>query len=136
MKKVLVLCTGNSCRSQMAEGFLNFLGVDVTSAGLESYKINPYAVKVMSEISIDISKNFSQKINTLNLDLFDVVITVCDHAKETCPSLFNVKKKIHRSFIDPAKFIGSEHEKILLFRSIRDQIQMFCCHFFHKYYII
>ena len=134
MKKILVLCTGNSCRSQMAEGFLNYMGCDVKSGGIESHGINPYAVKVMQELDIDISRHVSKQVNMFNLGEFDILITVCDHAKETCPNITSIKKKIHKSFIDPDKFIGSEHEKLQLFRKVRDQINIFCNQIFNEYY--
>ena len=126
MKKVLVLCTGNSCRSQMAEGFLHNHGVDVKSAGLESHGLNPYAVQVMREVNIDISTNISRKIDTLNLSSFDILITVCDHARDTCPNIPDIKTNIHKSFRDPAIFNGSEQEKLLIYRHVRDQINVFC----------
>tara|TARA_B100001559_G_C16226915_1_gene495990 strand:+ start:51 stop:464 length:414 start_codon:yes stop_codon:yes gene_type:complete len=126
MKKVLVLCTGNSCRSQMAEGFLRNLGVDVKSAGVESHGLNPYAVQVMREVNIDISTNISQKIHNLHISSFDILITVCDHAKDTCPNIPEIKTKIHKSFRDPAVFIASEKEKLLIYRDVRDQINVFC----------
>ena len=134
MKKVLVLCTGNSCRSQMLEGFLKNSGVDVQSAGLESHGLNPYAVKVMNELNIDISKNISKKINTLNINSFDILITVCDHAKESCPNIKQIKTKIHKSFTDPVSFVGSDEEKLLIFRNVRDQISTFSRQFISKYY--
>ena len=134
MKKVLVLCTGNSCRSQMLEGFLKHSGVDVQSAGLESHGLNPYAVKVMNELNIDISKNISKKINTLNINSFDMLITVCDHAKESCPNIKQIKTKIHKSFKDPVSFVGSNEEKLLIFRNVRDQISSFSRQFLSKYY--
>lgn len=134
MKKVLVLCTGNSCRSQMLEGFLKNSGVDVQSAGLESHGLNPYAVKVMNELNIDISKNISKKINTLNNNSFDILITVCDHAKESCPNIKQIKTKIHKSFTDPVSFVGSDEEKLLIFRNVRDQISTFSRQFISKYY--
>ncbi len=134
MKKVLVLCTGNSCRSQMAEGFLKKMGFDVNSAGVESHGINPYAVKVMSEIGIDISGNKSKKINVFKLEDFDVLITVCDHAKETCPNISQVQHKIHKSFLDPAKTLGSEDEKLAIYRKVRDELNFFCNQFFNEYY--
>ena len=136
MKKVLVLCTGNSCRSQMLEGFLKHSGVDVQSAGLESHGLNPYAVKVMNELNIDISKNISKKINTLNINSFDILITVCDHAKESCPNIKQIKTKIHKSFTDPVSFVGSDEEKLLIFRNVRDQISTFSRQFLSKYYNI
>lgn len=134
MKKVLVLCTGNSCRSQMLEGFLKNSGIDVQSAGLESHGLNPYAVKVMNELNIDISKNISKKINTLNINSFDILITVCDHAKESCPNIKQIKTKIHKSFTDPVSFVGSDEEKLLIFRNVRDQISTFSRQFISKYY--
>ena len=134
MKKVLVLCTGNSCRSQMLEGFLRNSDIDVQSAGLESHGLNPYAVKVMNEVNIDISKNFSKKINTLNINSFDILITVCDHAKESCPNIKQIKTKIHKSFTDPVVFVGSDDEKILIFRKVRDQISTFSRQFLSKYF--
>ena len=136
MKKVLVLCTGNSCRSQMAEGFLRSAGVDVQSAGIESHGLNPYAVKVMKELNIDISTNISKKINTLNLNRFDILITVCDHAKETCPNIIEIKTKIHKSFIDPANSTGSDDEKLFIYREVRDQINNFCREFLNQYYTL
>ena len=134
MKKVLVLCTGNSCRSQMLEGFLKHSGVDVQSAGLESHGLNPYAVKVMNELNIDISKNISKKISTLNINSFDILITVCDHAKESCPNINKIETKIHKSFTDPVSFVGSDEEKLLIFRNVRDQISTFSRQFLSKYY--
>ena len=133
MKKILVLCTGNSCRSQMAEGFLSGFGVDVQSAGIESHGLNPYAVQVMKELNIDISAHISQKINTLNLNRFDILITVCDHAKETCPNIIQIKTKIHKSFKDPAISIGSDNEKLFIYREVRDQISIFCGQFLNQY---
>ena len=133
MKKVLVLCTGNSCRSQMVEGFLSSFGLDVQSAGVESHGLDPYAVKVMMELNIDISENTSKKINSLNLNYFDILITVCDHAKETCPNIIQIKTKIHQSFIDPAISIESDDEKIFIYRKVRDQISIFCSHFLNQY---
>ena len=134
MIKVLVMCTGNSCRSQMLEGFLKHSGVDVQSAGLESHGLNPYAVKVMNELNIDISKNISKKINTLNINSFDILITVCDHAKESCPNIKQIKTKIHKSFTDPVSFVGSDEEKLLIFRNVRDKISTFSRQFLIKYY--
>tara|TARA_B100001287_G_scaffold253072_1_gene235471 strand:- start:849 stop:1262 length:414 start_codon:yes stop_codon:yes gene_type:complete len=134
MNKVLVLCTGNACRSQMLEGFLRNSGIDVQSAGVESHGLNSYAVKVMNELNIDISKNISKKINSLNINSFDILITVCDHAKESCQNITQIETKIHKSFIDPSIFIGSDEEKILIFRKIRDQISVFCSQFISQYF--
>ena len=126
MKRILVLCTGNSCRSQMAEAFLKLLGLNVQSAGIESHGINRYAVQVMSELNIDISNNKSQSIENLNLNDFNLLITVCDHAKETCPNINFIKDKIHKSFIDPVNFKGSNEDKLAIYRKVRDEIKLFC----------
>ena len=126
MKRILVLCTGNSCRSQMAEGFLKLLGLNVQSAGIESHGINKYAVQVMCELNIDISNNKSQSIENLNLNDFNLLITVCDHAKETCPNINFIKDKIHKSFIDPVNFKGSNEDKLAIYRKVRDEIKLFC----------
>ena len=126
MKRILVLCTGNSCRSQMAEGFLKLFGYNVQSAGIESHGINKYAVKVMSELNIDISNNKSKSIENINLYDFNLLITVCDHAKETCPNINFFKDKIHKSFIDPVNFKGSSDEKLVIYRKVRDEIKLFC----------
>lgn len=124
-RKVLFICTHNSCRSQMAEGLLRALYGDYYesySAGLEATEVNPYAIKVMSEIGIDISNQRSKSINEFKGILFDYVVTVCDSAKERCP-FFPGKRVIHKSFVDPAEFIGSEEEKFSVFREVRDQIK-------------
>ncbi len=126
MKRILVLCTGNSCRSQMAEGFLKSLGFNVQSAGIESHGINKYAVQVMSELNIDISNHKSKSIESLNHEDFNLLITVCDHAKETCPNMNFIKDKIHKSFIDPVNFKGSNVDKLVIYRKVRDEIKLFC----------
>ena len=133
-KKILVLCTGNSCRSQMAEGFLNQLGFYVKSAGLESHGINSYAVKVMQELNIDISNNQSKKVDFFNLEEFNLLITVCSHAKETCINISQIKHKIHKSFLDPANAIGSDNDKLIVYRKVRDEINFFCNQFFKEHY--
>ena len=134
MKKILVLCTGNSCRSQMAEGFLKQLGCSVRSAGIESHGINRFAVNVMAELNIDISKNLSKKIDVFNLNDFDIIITVWDHPRQTCPSISIVKKQVHQSFIDPTLAKGTEKEKLRVYRRVRDQIRLFCDQLFNQYY--
>ena len=134
MKKILVLCTGNSCRSQMAEGFLKQLGCFVRSAGIESHGLNRFAVKVMAELNIDISRNLSKKIDVFNLSDFDIIVTVCDHAKETCPIISTLKKQVHQSFIDPTLAKGTENEKLKVYRRVRDQIRIFCDQLFNQYY--
>ncbi len=118
----------------MAEGFLKKLGCDVKSAGLESHGINPYAVKVMRELNIDISNNRSKKIDDFNLREFDILITVCDHAEATCPNIFQIKYKIHQSFVDPANTVGSDSEKLVVYREVRDKISFFCNKFFNEHY--
>lgn len=127
MMKILVLCTGNSCRSQMAEGFLRSFdpGMEVYSAGTApSEQVHPKAVMVMKEAGIDLSGHFPKQVDTLlHLD-FDYVITVCDHAREHCP-LFTgkVKHRVHIGFEDPAAATGSEEEINSVFRKVRDEIR-------------
>jgi len=128
-KKPLVyfLCTGNSCRSQIADGFLNALGSDkyeVKSAGLEAHGLNPRAVQVMSEAGVDISKNTSDVIDLEILNRADYVITLCGHADEHCPVISNKNvTKWHWGFDDPAKATGTEEEIMNQFRSVRDSIK-------------
>lgn len=125
-KKVLFLCTGNSCRSQMAEGFLRDLAGDrfeVISAGLEPGIVNPKTVKVMKEIGIDISHHTSKDVNQFVGQNFDYIITVCDNANEYCPSFPGKAERIHWSFEDPAKAIGNEEEVLYLFRKVRNQVK-------------
>jgi arsenate reductase len=125
-KKVLFVCTHNSARSQMAEGLLNSLcgtKYQAFSAGTEPSAVNPFAIQVMSEIGIDISKHRSKSINKFMEQIFDYVITVCHHANETCPFFPGGMKRMHRSFEDPASFKGNEAETISEFRRIRDEIK-------------
>lgn len=128
-KKPLIyfLCTGNSCRSQIADGFLNALGSDkyeVKSAGLEAHGLNPRAVQVMNEVGVDISKNTSNVIDPEILNHADYVITLCGHADEHCPVISNKNvTKWHWGFDDPAKAIGSEEEIMAQFRTVRDSIK-------------
>ncbi len=124
-KKVLFICTHNSARSQMAEGLLNHLASDLAiakSAGTEVTRVNPLAIKVMNELGIDISHHRSKSIREFINEKFDVVITVCDHAKETCP-FFPGKRVLHASFENPSACNGTEEECIQKFREIRDQIK-------------
>ena len=124
-KKVLFICTHNSARSQMAEAFLNKLYGDkyeAYSAGIEPREINPYVVKAMAEIGIDISKQRSKSINEFWDQNFDYVVTVCDNAKENCP-FFPGEKIMHKSFEDPAEFGGSEEEIMKKVRQVRDEIK-------------
>ncbi len=128
MKKILVLCTGNSCRSQIAEGYLrHFAGNDaeVFSAGIETHGVNPRAIAVMKADGIDISGHTSKNIDQYRDINFDYLITVCDHAKESCPYFPTEAKKIHHNFPDPAKASGSEEEIMKQFESVRDMIKEF-----------
>jgi arsenate reductase len=123
---LLILCTGNSCRSQMAEGFLKELADDlliVQSAGMKpAEKVHPLAVKVMEEIGIDISQNSCKHVNLFLDKKIDTLITVCDHADQSCPSLPSSVKRHHFSFPDPAEATGTEAEKLQIFRQVRDDI--------------
>ncbi len=126
-KLVYFLCTGNSCRSQMADGFLSALGseqYEVKSAGLEAHGLNPRAVQVMSEAGVDISNNSSDVIDPELLNRADYVITLCGHADEHCPVIFNKEVvKWHWGFEDPAKATGTEEEIMAKFREVRDSIK-------------
>jgi arsenate reductase len=127
MIRILVLCTGNSCRSQMAEGFLRSFDpqLDVQSAGTNpSEKIHPKAVQVMREVGIDISQGYPKKVDQFLQDSFDFVITVCDDARERCPVFFGeVREQIHIGFEDPALATGSEEQILSVFRRVRDEIK-------------
>ena len=133
--KVLILCTGNSCRSQMAQGFLQeFMPEDdIYSAGVETHGINPYAARAMNESGIDISDHTSNNVSEYADIAFDILITVCDHAKETCPVFFNTKESIHQSFTDPADATGTDDEKMIVYRKTRDEIEVFCREFAEKH---
>jgi len=127
MKKVLLLCTGNSCRSQMAEGFLRQMAGDqftVFSAGVKPTELNPLAVKVMAEVGIDISSHRSKSVNEFLGQKFDIIITVCDHARQTCPIFPGQFQQIHWNIEDPANAKGIEKEKLGFFRKIRDEIRL------------
>ena len=125
--KILILCTGNSCRSQMAEGYLKSLdrNLEVYSAGTKpAEKVNPFAVKAMKEIGIDISDGGPENVEKYLQQSFDYVITVCDNAKETCPVFIgDVKHQLHIGFDDPADAVGSEEEVMLVYRRVRDEIR-------------
>jgi arsenate reductase len=126
--KILFLCTGNSARSQMAEGWARYLRGDVIepySAGIEAHGLNPLAVEVMKEAGVDISSQRSKLVTEL-LDIpFDYVITVCGHADENCPMFPGKAKVIHYGFDDPAKAEGSHEAKLSVFRRIQDEIKAF-----------
>lgn len=134
--KALILCTGNSCRSQMAEGILKQLDprINVFSAGTNpASKINQYAVRVMKEIGIDISSQYPKDVNNFINDAFDYVITVCDNAKQTCPVFAGeVKKRIHIGFEDPAEATGSEEEVLSVYRKVRDEIREAFTNFYYE----
>ncbi len=127
MKKVLILCTGNSCRSQMAEAFLRSFDahLDVDSAGTQpAGRVHPNTVKVMKELGIDLHSHTPKNVDQFVNDSFDYVITVCDNARETCPVFTGrVGKRLHIGFEDPADAGGSEEEILHAFRAIRDQIR-------------
>ncbi|MBI3311948.1 MAG: arsenate reductase ArsC [Candidatus Omnitrophica bacterium] len=125
MKRVLILCTGNSIRSQMAEGILRHLGgraLEVHSAGTHPSSVNPSAIKVMAEIGIDISKHRSKSVNEFVGQSFDCVITVCDSAREYCPVFPGQPEQIHWSLPDPAAVQGGDMERLQAFRGIRDDL--------------
>ena len=123
---LLFLCTGNSCRSQMAEGWARYLShgeINVMSAGIEAHGKNPRAIKVMAEAGVDISRQESTKLTTDMLEQADIVVTVCGHADEHCPALPPGTRKLHWPLEDPAKTTGSEAEIMQAFRASRDDIR-------------
>ncbi len=124
-KRVLVLCTGNSARSQMGEGLFRAeggAGYEVSSAGTRPSQVRPEAIAVMREIGIDISGHHSKSVDEFAGQRFDYVVTVCDNARDSCPVFPGAVKRIHWSFEDPAAVEGSETERLAAFRRIRDQI--------------
>ena len=127
MKRILILCTGNSCRSQMAESFLKSFdsSLKVFSAGTyPAGRVHPKAVKVMKEIGITLSKYYPKSIDSFIKQPFDYVITVCDNAKETCPVFTGkVEQRFHMGFEDPAEAKGTEEEILSVFQRVRDEIQ-------------
>ncbi len=128
MKRILIICTGNSCRSQIAEGYLRHFAkkkAEVYSAGIETHGVNPGAIQTMKDDGIDISQHTSNNIDEYkNID-FDFVITVCDNAKERCPYFPNGAKKFHHNFPDPAGAKGSEEEVRQKFREVREMIKQY-----------
>jgi arsenate reductase len=126
MKRILVLCTGNSCRSQIAEGYLRQFAGDkaaIYSAGVETHGVNPRAIQIMKEDGIDISNHTSNNINEYRDIDFDYVITVCDNAKEKCPFFPGKAKKFHHNFPDPANATGTEQQIMQQFREVRNMIK-------------
>lgn len=134
--RILVLCTGNSCRSQMAEGFLKSFDPELTvySAGTNpSSQVHPKAIQVMQEAGIDLSSVKPKKVDRFLDQAFDYVITVCDHAKETCPVFMGaVKHRLHIGFDDPAEAQGTEAEVLAVFRRVRDEIKQQFAVFYKK----
>lgn len=132
MKNILVLCTGNSCRSQIAEGYLRFYAGDkanIYSAGIETHGVNPKAIQIMAEDHIDISGHTSNHVDEYIDIPFDYVITVCDNAKEACPFFPGNVKRFHQNFPDPAKATGTDIEVMDEFRRVRDMIKVFSADF-------
>lgn len=135
MKKILVLCTGNSCRSQIAEGYLrHFAGdlAEIYSAGIETHGVNPRAIEIMKESGIDISRHTSNNVSEYAGIDFDYVITVCDNASERCPLFPSGVKKLHFNFPDPAKAKGSEAEIMQEFRAVSNMIKTYCYEFIQE----
>jgi arsenate reductase (thioredoxin) len=125
-QRVLFLCTHNSARSQMAEGFLRSLGGDrfeALSAGTEATRVRPLAIAVMAEAGVDISQQESKTLDRYLGESFDAVITVCDQAAESCPVFPGAKKRLHWSFPDPSQATGTEEEQLAVYRQVRDDIR-------------
>lgn len=133
MINVLVLCTGNSCRSQIAHGYLerftNSEKIKIYSAGIETHGVNQKAIDTMKEDGIDISNHTSNNVSEYSKISFDYVITVCNNAKESCPIFPSKAVKLHYNFPDPAKFVGTEKEVIEEFREVRELIKKYCTEF-------
>ncbi|WP_348799982.1 arsenate reductase ArsC [Flavobacterium adhaerens] len=128
-KNILVLCTGNSCRSQIAEGYLSYFAgnkAKIYSAGIETHGVNPKAIAIMKEDGIDISNHTSNHIDEYENVDFDYVITVCDNAKERCPYFPSKAQKFHYNFPDPAKATGTDEEIQNQFRQVRQLIKDYC----------
>jgi arsenate reductase (thioredoxin) len=135
MKKVLILCTGNSCRSQIAHGYLAHVAknkAEVYSAGVETHGVNPKAIETMKEDGIDISSHTSNNVNEYNGINFDYIITVCDNAKERCPYFPGTAKRLHYNFPDPAKATGSEEEINAEFQRVRGLIKNYITIFINE----
>jgi len=127
-KRVLILCTGNSARSQMAEGLLRHDAgkkFDVESAGTKPGSVRPEAITVMREAGIDITGHRSKHVDEFQEQDFDYVITVCDNARETCPVFFGKAEKLHHDFEDPAAVTGSEGQRLSVFRRVRDELRAY-----------
>jgi arsenate reductase len=127
-KRVLILCTGNSARSQMAEGLLRHDAgdcFDVESAGTNPSLVRPEAIAALRELGIDISGHRSKHVSEFDGQPFDYVITVCDSAREACPAFFGAAHRLHHSFEDPAAIEGSEEERLAVFRRVRDELRAY-----------
>lgn len=136
MKKILVLCTGNSCRSQIAHGYLQQFAGDkaqVYSAGVEIHGVNPKAVKIMADDGIDISHHTSNNVDEYMDISFDHIITVCDNAKENCPYFPSKALRFHQNFPDPAKAAGTEQEVMDEFKRVREMIKAYTADFVKRY---
>lgn len=136
MKNILVLCTGNSCRSQIAEGYLKHFAegkANVYSAGIETHGVNPRAIAIMKEDGVDISNHTSNNVSEYNDVVFDYIITVCDNAKENCPYFPSQAERFHYNFEDPAKAKGNEEEIMSKFREVRDEIKEYSDNFIKTY---
>jgi arsenate reductase len=132
MKNILVLCTGNSCRSQIAEGYLRHFAGDkanIYSAGIETHGVNPKAIQVMAEDNIDISGHTSNNVDEYMAIRFDYVITVCDNANEVCPFFPGIAERFHQNFADPAKATGTAEEVMDEFRRVRYMIKQYAAGF-------
>ena len=137
MKKLLIICTGNSCRSQIAHGFMKYFGKEnlkIYSAGIETHGVNPRAIKTMKNVGIDISKHTSNLISEYEKIDFDYILTVCDHAAENCPIFSgSTLVKLHHNFTDPSKLKGTEKEIEAAFEATRLEIKNYCENFSKKY---
>lgn len=134
-KRVLILCTGNSARSQMAEGLLrNLSDFEVESAGVAPSSVRPEAVEAMREINIDISKHRSKSVDEFTGQNFDYIITVCDNANETCPVFSGSATRIHQSFVDPpSASVGDYQSRLKIFREVRDELKDWLTDFADKH---
>jgi arsenate reductase len=138
-KNILVLCTGNSCRSQIAEGYLKFFTgskANVYSAGIETHGVNPQAIIIMAEDGIDLRSHTSNNVNEYQEIAFDYVITVCDNANERCPFFPTTAIKLHYNFPDPAKATGTEEEVANQFRKVRTMIKSYVENFVHENFTV
>jgi arsenate reductase len=136
MKNILVLCTGNSCRSQLAEGYLRHFAGDkaaIYSAGIETHGVNPKAIQVMAEDHLDISGHTSNHLDEYLSVPFDYVITVCDNANEACPYIPGNLQRFHHNFPDPAKATGTLDEVMEQFRKVRDMVKVYAADFISQH---